>query len=386
MGIVYGEKSAPASASPGEHSTEDASSEAFEDSQASFVYNSAESEGSSSSAYSDDEENYFGAPDSGDASDESGIAWVDSDEDSELQAELPTEAAWLSTEGLAKKVQRKGRRIGFKLQSKVFTTKYRIRAFRAFKDFKIAVDSFNIVYWINTFDDFKAFRISDFKITDFALLGDRLLLASDNSAFMKQLGSDGKVVTVNKRTGKVRRMCVGGPARALYIAGDKLFRFDRNLVLKGVFNQQFVDLCVGALGVFGLKSNGDVLVFDHQLVLQRKLSFDHKFEFRRVFCTDTHLYLGTETGFYVLNDQLVQTKEFHNIKGCATGFGCNPDFTVYASDDKNSLRIIKEGLLCYDRFPFSKVYISPISFITMDGDTVYFSHSRYLSTLKLEYV
>lgn len=362
------------------------SEETFNDSQASFVYNSAEAEDSCTSSYSDDEENYFGERGVLSESEDSVVAWEDSDEDSDLRAEMPTEAAWLNTKSLVKTVQRQTKKIKFRLSNKVFTSKYKLSHFKVYKDFKLAVDTFNIVYWIRSFDDFSTVKIDYFKITDVVQHGGRVMLASVQSSFIKIIAENGKVDTINKRTGRVKKMVAYAPASCLYIAGDKLFCFNKKMNLVEVFNQEFTDICVSQRGVYCLNASGDIFVFDHRLEFQRKLTFECKFEFQRIFCTPDNLFIGTEHGFYILDHNLVQTKELSNIKSCAVGLVHNKDFTIYGANHQNSLRILKNGLVPYDKFPFSKVFIEPISSLEMCEDSLYFTHSRSVSVLTLNYI
>lgn len=354
-----------------------------EDSQASYIYDSDDAGSDASSVNTQDERDYFGDSSVSEDTGSDNVAWVDSDENEELREDLQASAPWLSTQGPARLVQRRTKKIGFKLSRKVFTSKHRIRLFKAFDKFRVAVDTFNVIYLIYGPEDTKAYKIDFFRISDFVYFGNRLLFSSTRSAFLKELSPDGKAQDINKRTGNVRRMCAG--QGGLYVAADKLFRFDTGLNSKEVFNHAFTDVCVNRRCVVGLDASGDVFVFDSRLNLIKKHSFPGKFRFKSVFCTEENYFLSTETGFCVLDDRFEIAREFANLKSYATGLVSNSDFVVYGTDCQNSLRIVKAGLACYDRFPFSKVWIAPISCLGIQGDTVYLCHSRYVSSLRITY-
>lgn len=363
-----------------ENSSERFDEGGFDDeSQASYIY---DSERSNSSVDTQDEKDYFGDSGVSADSESSGVAWVDSDEDNGLREDFQTSAAWLSTEGLTKNIQKKTKKISFKLSRKLFTSKHKIKLFRAFDTLKVAVDTFNVIYLIRGPDDFKAYKIDFFRITGFVYFSNRLLFFSSASSFLKELSLDGGVSEINKRTGSIRKMCVGD---GLYIAADKLTRFDENLNAKEVFNHAFTDICANRRHVACLNANGDVFVFDPRLNLVKRHSFPGKFQFKGIFCTEENYFLSTEMGFCVLNDRFEIVREFTNLKSYATGLVSNDDFVVYGADYQNSLRILRRGLVCYDRFPFSKVWINPISCLDVRGDTVYFGHSKFVSSLKISY-
>lgn len=350
-------------------------------SQASYIYNSGD-EDSSSAANTDDERDYFGDSTASAESEDSGVAWVDSDEDAELREDYQSTAPWLATAGLAKTIQKRTRKISFKLTRNALSCKHRIKLFRAFDDLKVAVDTFNVIYLFSSPEDFKAYKIDYFRITGFVRLGDRLLFSSSSSSVIKQLSRDGKVTDINKRTGPVRAMCA---SNGLYVASTKLFRFDANLNLKNVFASAFVSVCANRRHVVGLKENGDIFVFDPLLHLQKKYALPGKFQFKDIFCTEDYYFLATEDGVCVLDEQFAETKELRNTKSMPTGLACNKDFVVYCAEHQNGLRILKDGLVSYDRFPFSKVWISPVACMDVLGDEVFLCHQRYVTILRLAY-
>lgn len=359
------------------------------DSQASLIYNSEDND--TSSADTEDEKDYFGESSISLEPSESEVAWVDSDENEDLREDYPNSATWLLTEGLTKTIQKSTKKISFKLNRKVFTTKCKIKLFKSISinstnnvisSLRIAVDTFNLIYLITDFDNFKVYKIDYFKISSFVHFNGRLLFSSNSSSFIKELSLDGKVTDINKRTGHIKKMCVDSE---LYVIGDKLYRFDKNLNLKDVFNSEFIDICVNKNNVVCLKENGDIYVFDKSLCFRKKYSLPGKFQFRNIFGTQKNYFIAVESGFYVLDLHFELVKEFSNAKGLPTDLVFNNDFVVYSTNYQNGLRIVKDGLISYDRFPFSKVKIDPISCLDFQNDVLYFCHSKFVSMLRLTY-
>lgn len=373
---------------------------------ADYLYDSDED--NSSSINTEDEKDYFG--DSSEISSEcSEVAWADSDDDNEIREDYKDSATWLNSTGLAKKLERKTKKIQFKLTNKIFNVKSKIKIFKIIKSennliekctnlnknndsniknydiqfSKIAIDSFNIVYLINTFEDFKSYKIDYFRISGIVFFNKRVLLYSENCSYIKELTYTGEVVDINKRTGNIKKMVEKD--NDLYIAADKLYLLNKNMNIKNTFNLAFMDICVSNKNILCLKSDGDIYVFDRKLNFIKKCSIPGKFQFKGIFSINNRFFIKYETGFYVLNSDFALEKIFDNTKSEPTCITKNNDFVVYGSNDQNSLRIIKDGLISYDRFPFSKVKISPIGAMDFDGDELYFCHSRYISKLLLKY-
>ncbi|KAI5168720.1 hypothetical protein PAEPH01_0361 [Pancytospora epiphaga] len=360
----------------------DSNDECDVDSQASYIYNSEDSSIIDTEGGTEDERDYFGDSISIEESGESEAAWIDSDEDEDLREDYKETAPWITAEGPAINIQRKTKKISFKLSRNIFMTKYKIKLLKIYSDVSIAIDTFNILYFITNFNEYKAYKIDEFRICDVVCLNDRVILSSKHSSLLKVVLMNGESKTINKRTGYVQSMAL---ADSLYIAGSQLYRFDRNLNLKDTFDQVFISICVSKEQVVGLKEDGDIFVFDLRLNFLKKHSFPGKFQFNSLYSTDSHYYIGTEAGFSILDRNFVLVKELMNIKAAPSGLVFNDDFTIYGSSHPGSLRIIKNGLVPYDRFPFSKVFIPPINALGFQGDTLYFTHSHFISALKIHY-
>lgn len=328
------------------------------------------------------EEDYFGSS-STEEHDESEVAWTDSDDDRNLRDELENEAAWLHTEELPKKIFKTTRKISFKYTRHVFTAKCKVKLFRVFSNIKVLVDSFNLIYFIKNFEDYRTFKIDFFKITDVCIFSGLVLFSSSTSSYIKQVTLDGKVTDVKKGTGNIKKMVSDAH---LYILGDKLLAFNTNLSLVNEFNHSFVDICVVSNTVACLNADGDIYTFDKELNFINKHSLPFKFQFKGLYPARDNLAIATEDGMIVLDANFQEIKTFSNLKEPISSLVSNSEFIVHGSPYSNSLRILRSDLTYYERFPFSKVNINPISTMSIEGDTVYFNDSRYISSLKLKYI
>lgn len=361
-----------------------------EESAASYVYCSEDKDGSSCSGITEEEKDYFGDSSVSGFSDDddeesSQVAWEDSDENEDLREDYPSTAKWLSTDGLTKKITKKHGRIKFNLARKVFTTKYKIKLIRIFDQLTVIIDSFNLIYLIRKTTDFSVIKIDYFRVTDAVCLNGSIILCSAHSAYLKRLSLDGTVTDIRKDNGNIRRMATHTGHGLLYTLGNSLCVYNEKLIMKNIFKGDFSDICVSNSNVLALRENGDIFVFDHLLNFVRKCTFDTKFRFQGIFATDSHYFVKTETGFFVLDDALRPAKEFTNLKTPATALAHSGNFVVYGSDYQNSLRIIKDELEAYGKFPFSKVKIPPIHAMAFTSDSLYIGHSNSLSIMKISY-
>lgn len=329
------------------------------------------------------DEDYFGSSTS-EESEESEVAWTDSDDDSNLREELENEAVWLNTEGITKKIKKTQKKISFKYIRSVFTAKCKIKLFKVFPNIKVLVDSFNLVYLIKNFEDFKTFKIGFFKITDVCFFNDKILVTSDTSSFIKQIDLDGKVTDIKKNTGKIKKIQASGDH--LYVLSDKLILFNKNFSVINEFNLPFKDFCITDNSVVCLKEDGDIHIFDKELTFKEKVSFQFKFQFRSIYFAHDKILVCMDTGIMFLDSTFKEIKTFTNLKEAVSTLSFNKDFIVHGSQHPNSLRILKSDLTYFEKFPFSKIKINPISTMDIEGDTVYFSDSKFVSSLKLKYV
>lgn len=329
------------------------------------------------------DEDYFGSSTSEESA-ESEVAWVDSDDDSDLREELENEATWLNTGGIAKKIKKTQKKISFKYIRSVFTAKCKIKIFKVFTGIKVLVDSFNLVYLIKSFDDFKTYKMDFFKITNVCFFNNKILFTSDTSSFIKQMDLDGKVTDIKKDTGKIKKIHAAGDN--LYILSDKMILFNRNLSVINQINLPFKDFCIAEDSVVCLKEDGDIHIFDKELTFKEKISFQFKFQFRSVYFAHNNVFVCMDTGIMILDSTFKEIKTFTNLKEAVSTLTFNEDFIVHGSLYANSLRILKSDLIYFEKFPFSKIKINPISTMDIEGDTVYFSDSRFISSLKLKYV
>lgn len=338
---------------------------------------------SEDSTSSGSEEDYFTSTGDSEVEEESEIAWTDSDSNSKLREELQEDAPWISSEGLAKTVRRDAKNIAFKYTRHVFTARCKVKLLRCFPHIKVLVDSFNLIYMIKDFDSFKTYKVDMFKISDVCFFGNRILFSSSSSSYIKEVSVDGKVTDIRKGMGNVQKMIADDN---LYILGDKLFVLNQSLSIKNEFDGSFVDGCVNEGNVICLKDNGDIYVFDKELHFRRKLSFSFKFQFKRLYSANSKVLVCTGNGMIVLNSSLEEIRSFSNLSEPITALVSNSDFIVHGSSYQNSLRILKDNLSYFDKFPFSKIKINPISAMAIDKDVVYFNDSRFISSLKLSYV
>ncbi|ELA41189.1 uncharacterized protein VICG_01788 [Vittaforma corneae ATCC 50505] len=337
------------------------------------------SEGSEAEAQ---EEDYFGSS-STEEHDESEAAWTDSDDDRDLRDELENEATWLHTDELPKKICRTSKKIFFKYTKHVFTAKCKVKLFKVFSNIKILVDSFNLIYFIKSFEDYTTFKIDFFKITDVCTFNGLILLSSSTSSYIKHVTLDGKVTDIKKGTGNIKKMVSD---IYLYILGDKLLAFNSNLSLVNEFNHSFIDICIMSNTVICLTADGDIYTFDKKLNFASKHSLQLKFQFKGLYSVRDNLIIATEDGMIILDSDFQEIKVFSNLKEPISSLVSNGEFIIHGSPYSNSLRILKSDLTYYERFPFSKININPISTMSIEKNTIYFNDSRYISSLKLEYI
>lgn len=329
-------------------------------------------------------QNYFESSSVEEDSEKSEMAWEDSDDESDLREEMDEDATWLTTDGIQKKIRREPKKISFKLKKRVFTANCKVKLFKVFPEVKVLVDSFNLIYLIKNFDDFKTYKIDFFKISDICYFGNKIIFSSNSSSFMKQITMEGKVTDIKKGTGNIKKMIAKD---SLYILGDKLYSFNQNLSLTATFNSTFIDFCVTDLAVICLKDDGDIYVFDLELNFKNKISFSFKFQFKSLYYAKDMIFICTINGLFIVDKNMKEIKTFSNLTDPVSSLAFNNDFIVHGSLYENSLRILKTPSLSYfEKFPFSKVKINPISTISIDGDTFYFSDSRFISSLKLTYI
>lgn len=362
-------------------STHPESESEYDNSDASYVIISSNdllSEGTTLSS----EEDYFTSTNDSEAESESEVAWSDSDSDSELRDNLQDDAPWTNAEGLSKSIRRNVKKIAFKYTKHVFTARCRVKLFKCFPHVKVLVDSFNLIYMIKDFDSFKTYKIDMFKISDVCLFGDRILFSSSSSSYIKEVSVEGKVTDFKKSMGNIRKMVASD---SLYVLGDKLFVLNQSLSIKNEFDGSFMDVCVNGNDVICLMENGDIYVFDKELRFIRKLVFPFKFQFKALYSANSKILVCTSNGMIVLNSNFEETKTFSNLSEPITALVSNDDFIVHASSYQNSFRILKDSLSYFDKFPFSKIKINPVSAMAMDKDVVYISDSRFISSLKLSY-
>jgi hypothetical protein len=357
------------------------------DSNESYILDSDDLEAETSSYDSEDEKIYFGDDQkSEEDSEKSEYAWQDSDENEELRDDYKDTDTWLNNEGLAKNIQKEKKTIAFQINRNIFTAKCRIKLFKCYPHMKVLVDSFNLIYLIKSFEDYKTFKIEYFQISDVVLFDNRLLFCNENSTYIKELSLEGKTTDINKKIGKVKRMLA--TENYLYTLGDAgISCFDKNLMLKNQFKGQFLDFCATKSGCTVLKSDGNIVQLkEGTMEVLNKLSMDIRYKFKKIYCKENILIVGTDSGLVLLNEQLKEIKQYENLKEEISGLVYNKDFIVHASNCDNSLRIMKASdMTYYDRFPFSKVKILPTTCIEIENDTIYLCSSKFVTALKLSY-
>lgn len=327
--------------------------------------------------------NYF---DSGSSTieEESEAAWVDSDEEFIEESVNPD---WL-TPGESAKIQKKQKKISFQYSQSIFTARCKIKIFKSYPDLKIIVDSFNYIYILDNEDaddaEFKIHKIDLFKITDVCYFSDKILMSSNTSSFIKEISVDGKANNIKKGTGNIIKMHVYNDS--LYILGDKLFRLDKNLQIKDEFAGSFKDICCLNERVLCLNDKGDIFVFSLELSFIEKLNFPFKFQFKSLYAARSFIFVGLDTGIIILNSEYKEIKTVSNLNSPITALAFTNDFIVHGSDSENSLKIVKNDLTYYNKFPYSKIKIGKILCMDSKNDMIYFSESRFISSLTINYI
>lgn len=336
---------------------------------------------SSDSTY--EEEDYFGESEA-ENSQQTEYAWEDSDDVSELREEIDNDAKWLEADGIQKVIKKSAKKISFKIFRKIFTAKCRVKLFKVFSDYMILVDSFNLIYFIKNFDDFKTYKIDFFKVTDLCFFNGKYLFYSEASSLIKQVTPEGKVVDIKKGTGNIKKIV---PSQdKLFVLGDKIFLFNQNISLVNEFPGSYKDICITESALVALKDDGDICIFDKDLNFLSKISLTLKFSFKSLYGVDDKIFVCTADGLIILDSNFNQMKTTSNLSHPISCLVDNKDFVVHGAQHENSLRILrKHDFTYFEKFPFSKVKINSISAMAIKDDTVYFSDSKFITSLKLKY-
>lgn len=363
------------------------SSEIFaaDDSSCDYMYSGTSEKEIQIKSDSADEKDYFGDENFLSNSDESNAVWEDSEDGCLSDGELLTTASWLTTKPPATLIKKSIEKIKFKITKNVVLTKNKIKIMKTEKELVVAVDTFNIVYFIKKRKIINAYKIDFFHITDIVIFEKFVLLASNKSSYMKMLDFNGKVSDIKKNIKNVVKMHF--VKENLYIIGESLYRLDTCFNILNVFNSKFIDLCVNDNNLLCLSENGDLVEFDLNLVFLSKYSMENKFEFKRLWCNDQNYFIGRESGLTVLKkNDMSFIKEINNLKKPPTDLIWNGNFTIYGSDYNNSLRILKKGLVLYDRFPFSKIKVYGFKCLGIIDNIFYICHSNFITLLEVNYI
>lgn len=357
-------------------------------SESNFIYLSDEKElfdCNCESSNSGETLEYFPSSDTTTEESASEIVWVDSEEQNFDVKE--DNAAWLKPGENQKLIRKNIKKITFKYLKNIFTAKCKIKIFRCFPNFKVLVDSFNLIYFIFDLEGemrFKTFKIELYKITNVCYFANKILFFSNSSSFIKEVTVDGVVTDIKKGMGNIVKMVAY--ENSLYVLGDKVYRLNSSLFIKNEFNMSFIDItCINNV-VLCMNENGEIYVFDSELNFKEKLSFSHKFQFKNLYTVRDYAIITTEDGMIILNKDLKEIKEFTNLSSPITALAYNNDFIFHGSDYKNSFRILKEDLTYFDKFPFAKIKINSIPAMDVENDTVYFAESKFISSIKINYI
>lgn len=327
---------------------------------------------------------YFGSSSSS-VCEESEVAWEDSDENLELRGELDEDAPWLEAGKPSIKITKAVKKIVFKYDKTVFSARCKIKLLKTFKEVIIAVDSFNLIYFISNIleKQFTTFKLELFKITGVCCFNGKYLFYSNSSSYIKQVDPTGKVIDIKKGTGNISKMVVH--ENDIYILGNKIYRMDKDMFIKDEFNGKFIDLACLDSNILALEEKGDIFVFNRELEFIEKLSFSFKFQFKSIYTLWNKIFITTDTGLLILDSSFKEIKSFSNLSEPITSLAFNDDFVFHGSGYPNSLRILKQDLTYYDRFPYCKIKINSVEAMDALNETLYFADSKFISTLKVQY-
>lgn len=363
-----------------ESSAHDSCSETSDSSTASYLYDSAET-----TTDSVDERDYFGDSEPSDtASSDGAVAWVDSEDDADLRAECPTAATaeWLTAEAPRTAISTGVRRIACRFVRDVLVTQHRVRHVLAVPGALVVVDAFNIIYLVAD-GQTTTYKLDKFSVTDVVFFAGRLIFCSAKSTFLKTLTLRGVFADVDKRIGRIAGLRVQG--NRLYAFGDRLSLLDARLMVRATFNQPVCDACCGDGAVVALREGGDLLCLSPELRVLRRVAHPCRFRFQRVFAAHGAYFVTTDSGLHIFDGALSELRATENMQSAVTCFAANSEFVFHGCDYANSLRILRDGLVYYDRFPFARVPIPPLAALSADNECVYLGHGRAVSRLHIGY-
>ncbi|WEL39185.1 hypothetical protein PFJ87_08g00430 [Encephalitozoon hellem] len=350
----------------------------------SYEYTSSDSLETISEEIEEYEREYFGDVSEEESSvSEEKAAWEDSDDDEKIREDYRKTATWLDGKQPKKQVEVRRKRMKFEYEKYLFLSKCRIKLAKARGEYLVVVDTYSNIYILKNFKVHKTLWIEMFGISDFVYIGDVILFSSCKQSNLKEVTFDGEVRNISIRTIEgIRKMVSTGDS--IYVAGEQLILLNDSYEVVETIEGKFMDIAVSKGFVYAMSFNGEVIILTSDLQILKKVSPEDKFSFRSIHFFAGRVFIGTEMGIKIFDEDMRPIKEIMNLKNEATGFTAHGDYVVYGSNYTNSLKIILPDMKCYNKFPFNTISISPIKVLESDGKNIIICSGRTINVLRIK--
>lgn len=330
------------------------------------------------------------------------------------------------------------------VESKIFEARMNIKIIVSKGPLLVLADVFSCLYIVKNVQDKNReiwnVKLDYFKLTDVAFVGDRLLCVAENTSVIKELDlkmladvskmkkdrgdernaylccicqkkqplePEGKetlceerytcfscgsiqyktyeksksisVINIRKKSGEkgYKKMLVKD---RIYILGSLLTVFDKQSyeILYQIHNR-VTDFAVVGDVLYCLTLSKDILIYKRRSLL-RKVSFDDKFGYRKIFGTDV-IYIVEYGGIKILSKNLGKSVEKRCcFEPCDIQEG--KDYVVILGSDRKSINLLeKQSYRGVANFPKSGMSFPRITCSIFVNRTMYFCHGKFLSLI-----
>lgn len=328
------------------------------------------------------EKEYFGEM-SEDSTKEEEAVWED-DEDGEerLRKEYRSGATWLDGK-VKKQLEVSRKKLKFDYKKFVFSSKCNIKLAKSHGNYLVLVDTYNIIYVLRDLKPYRVFQIEKFGVSDFVFVNGMILFASLKQSNFKEIGFDGKVKNIYRRTAEgIRKMIFMNGF--LYLLGNQLTVMNGDYEVLEVFESRIKDFAVSDEFVYALDFSGQIFMLTLKLQALKRVALDDKFDFRSICFVKDMIIVGLGMGVKLFDKSMRLVKEFMNMKDEMTGCAECGEYIIYGSTYRNSLKIITPEMRTFDKFPFDSICIPSIKAISYDGRNIVICSGKAVNMLRIK--
>ncbi|KAM0675317.1 hypothetical protein GVAV_001142 [Gurleya vavrai] len=252
----------------------------------------------------------------------------------------------------------------------------------------------NIVVLISTYNDiyiyddlknnkkFKAINLS-FNICDFDFVGDKIVFITDRNGIIKEFDLKTMEFTDILKGAHIKNKKIVFQTK-LFLLAEKLQILDHdnyNTIYQ--FNENIIDFCISDFYVITLNFDKTISFYD---ILNNDFLFkkflDEKFFITKILCLENYIFVCLEKGVKIFDANFIFIKEILDF--CIDNVASSDNFLVFFGNGLNELRIVnKKNLNIVPSFPYSNMNFKHIKNIFFIENECFFSHSSYLSKIKL---